>query len=159
MMAEKGAQSATGKEPETESRNKVFSFKVPGTPAGKPRSGTSWDTEKWIKKIRTAAAGVITMSTRWAGRPIDEPVSLTLQFGMPTPKEWGAERAGNATGNHRTVWDGPDIEDLVRAVTDGMEGTLYADPVLVGHVDAAKHYAAKPHLSVVCYTGYAGDRP
>jgi Holliday junction resolvase RusA-like endonuclease len=125
---------------------KRVSFEVNGDPVPKARArtvrkgGRTWSftpkkVAQWEKKLREEAL-------KHFPEPIQGPVSLTLGFYMIRPK---SRRLDNYCATT------PDLDNLEKAVLDGLNGVAYEDDRCVVVKSAAKLYTRgdDPHISVV----------
>lgn len=84
-----------------------------------------------------------------AGRPPTvEPVELSVRAFFPVPPSWPkARRAAALTGELAHV-SRPDLDNVVKAVLDGLSGVCWPDDASVAAVVAEKTYAETPGVSV-----------
>lgn len=125
------------------------SFVVPGTPRGKGRPrffkrgghvGTYTDdkTAAYENLVRLACGAV-------KGGPFTGPVRLTVRALFPIPKSWSKAKR-DAAGCHTSK---PDLDNVVKAVKDGLTGSAWLDDSLVYSIDAKKFYTHfEPRLEV-----------
>lgn len=91
-------------------------------------------------------------------KPTSEPISLELVFRFPYPKSayWVVNSKHN--GELRSEWKGrkftskPDIDNLMKAVFDGLNGVAYKDDSQIRHVSASKVYDEKPGVEITILT-------
>lgn len=126
------------------------SFFVSGKPIAQPRPkvtvrggrGHAYVPEDhpvhdWRELVRTYAAGNVD-------DPFTERLTLTLWFYMPRPKSHcgtgknSTQLKASAPEFHTTR---PDLDNLVKAVKDAMEGVAYEDDKQVSHIEACKVWA------------------
>lgn len=133
-------------------------FFVDGVPVpkGRPRTGrtrrggkvvifTDERTKVYEEVVRLRAR----MAAKKQGWKADErPKRLALQFYLPIPTSWTkAERAAAAAGQR---WPAgvPDLDNLVKAVKDGLNGVAWEDDSQVVDLDCVKRYALIPGVQV-----------
>ncbi len=122
------------------------SFEVGGDPVPKARArtvrkgGRTWSfTPKkvadWEKRVKEEAV-------KHFAEPFEGPVALTLGFHMKRPKSRRKDNFVETT---------PDLDNLEKAVLDGLNGVAYTDDRLVVVKSAAKLYVreGEPRVSVV----------
>jgi len=137
-------------------------FEIPGKPVpkGRPRfagragcSGapvvyTPKTTAEYERKVRRAAEEQMTLHRY---DPTEDALALEVIFYMRRPKSVPPSRRFPSVK--------PDIDNLLKAVVDGMNGVVYADDKLVVDVHVAKRYAlAKDEPRVVVRAWSAGHR-
>ena len=98
-------------------------------------------TKQWEALVRDTAA----LHAR--GRePLRGMLNVQLTFGMPMPKSWSTTRAwGNKGCLHGKR---PDVDNLAKAVMDGLQGVLFIDDGQVAVLTAEKRYAFEPGVSI-----------
>jgi len=72
-------------------------------------------------------------------KPLTTPVSLTIFFYMPRPKRliWKTKPMPSHPCDKR-----PDIDNLIKSVTDGLNGIAYLDDGQISSIHAYKRYHA-----------------
>jgi Holliday junction resolvase RusA-like endonuclease len=122
------------------------SFDVAGDPVPKARprvvrkGGRTWSytpkrVTKWEKKVREEAE-------KYFSEPIDGPVALTIGFYLSRPKSRKKENYVPVT---------PDLDNLEKAILDGLNEVAYEDDKLVVVKSSAKfyvRYGQKPHVNI-----------
>ncbi len=107
-------------------------FVLPGKGGARPRAVITSDNPKnkgWRRDVGFAA-----LAARPAGfAPYAGPVCLSVTFHLPRPKALKGYRV-----LHRTR---PDIDKLVRSVSDALSGILYDDDGQIQQIAASKYYA------------------
>ena len=96
---------------------------VPGVPRpqGSKRHvgrGIMVESSKHLPAWRRAVAAAAR--TAHTGTPYDGPVTITAEFIMPRPKNWGKNRQD-------AMIQRPDLDKLIRAVMDGISGIIIRD--------------------------------
>jgi Holliday junction resolvase RusA-like endonuclease len=122
------------------------SFEVLGDPVPKARArtvrkgGRTWSftpkkVAEWEKQVKAEAEKHFT-------EPFEGPVALTIGFYMRRPKSRRKENYVETT---------PDLDNLEKAVLDGLNGVAYLDDRYVVVKSAAKLYVRgdEPRVSVV----------
>lgn len=125
----------------------MIQFHVPGAPQGKGRarayrmrSGaighyTPDKTRSYERTIRLLARQAVG-----ARKPIDGPVSLTLQIVMPIPASWPAWKRDLAQSGQLAPTTKPDADNIEKAVKDALNGVVYRDDAQVVAADKIKCY-------------------
>lgn len=123
----------------------TFSFVVPGRPQGKGRprfykghAYTPDSTRRYEALIRETARA----AAKKAGWKIaDSGVHVHVDALFPVPKSWPREKKAAAERDELTPGK-PDIDNVVKAVLDGLNGVAYTDDKAVKAISASKKYAA-----------------
>ena len=84
-----------------------------------------------------------------AGRTLEGPVGIVLDFGIPKPK---------SAPKTRRVWPDkrPDLDKLSRSVLDALTYVIFADDSQVVHLRATKDYGA-PGVAVEIHRVFDND--
>ena len=69
-----------------------------------------------------------------------------LTFNMPVPKSWSKKAKRQALWYSHSVR--PDLDNLVKAVMDGLEGVVYDADSRVASLQARKFYGDEPGVEV-----------
>lgn len=131
----------------------MIKFEVEGevVPKGRPRFTRTGHTYTPIKTV------VYEQRVKHAARkamgdlePFDEQIQLEIRIGMPVPKSWSKKKQLEALTKPHTKK--PDLDNLVKAILDGMNGVAYRDDSLIYKFSAYKAYALEPSVEVTIYT-------
>lgn len=126
-----------------------YTFEIPGeaVPKGRPRmtkSGhaytpkTTRDYEAWVK-----------LCWLQTGQPMSlRPLQVKLGFYLPIPKSFSKKQRELALAGVLLPTKKPDIDNLVKAVLDGLNGLAYRDDQQIVALEAAKGYGAAPLVQV-----------
>ena len=126
-----------------------YTFEIPGeaVPKGRPRmtkSGHAYtprqtrDYEAWVR-----------LCWRHAGQPMSlQPLQIRLEFYLPIPKSFSKKQREAALAGVLLPAKKPDIDNLVKAVLDGLNGLAYRDDQQIVALEAAKGYGAAPLVQV-----------
>ena len=99
-------------------------------------------TKQWEALIRDTAA----LHAR-GQEPLRGVLEVELAFGMPMPKSWSTTRAwGNKGELHGKR---PDVDNLAKAVMDGLQGVLFIDDGQVAALTTSKRYSLDPGVYIV----------
>lgn len=131
----------------------AISFTVPGKPQGKGRARaarrgdyvTIYTPEKTV-----AYEGLIALAGEKAmnGRALVEgPVQLTITAVFSIPKGWSQKKRTSRPIHWHT--SRCDLDNVVKAVGDGLNGIVWRDDSQVAMVKAIKLYGDTPGLTVV----------
>jgi Holliday junction resolvase RusA-like endonuclease len=129
-------------------------FVVPGVPVpkGRPRAFSSPTgirmhtpkaTKEYERKVQ-AEAGAAMRGTIPFGRP----VSLYVAIFLPIPASWPKKRQTLARIEVIAATNPPDVDNVLKAIKDGMNGIVYEDDSQVIEVAASKKYGTEPRVEV-----------
>lgn len=92
------------------------------------------------------------LASSWSGGIIKgKYLMASMRFGMPIPKSWSKDRQRLSVGKLHT--SKPDLDNLVKAVLDALNGIAYADDAAIAAVMAEKIYAVEPFVEVTISGG------
>jgi len=107
---------------------------------GKARIYTPAKTARYERMIRRAYA------EEHGGRDVFVgAVSMQVLFSMPMPVSWSKKRKEKMYGKPHT--QSPDLDNLVKAVMDGLDGAL-SDDAQVVDIDASKRWSKIGFISI-----------
>lgn len=110
---------------------------VPGVPEAKPRPRVG--RFKNIYTPKTKGRFEQRVAKAYVNDLLTGPVCLTLEFVFPLMKSWPKKKKLMLMGEAHC--SKPDIDNLVKAAMDGMNGKAYSDDCQVVKVKASKRYA------------------
>lgn len=131
-------------------------FTVPGAPVGKgrPRVGKSFGTghtilrtpEKTVNyESRIALAGHQAM----AGAPVlEQACAVKLEIYVQIPASWSKKKQAAAINGDVLPTTKPDIDNVEKAIFDGLNGVVWKDDVQVTDVTKKKRYSTTPQVVV-----------
>lgn len=137
-------------------------FTVPGEPKGKGRHRTRIATSHagkqfvatYTPKETASYENLVRLmaSEAMAGRPpIQEGgVSLVLSVALSVPRSWSGKKQARALLGEIMPTGKPDLDNIEKAVLDGMNKVVFRDDSQVCRVTKSKRYGATPgvHVSV-----------
>ena len=133
-----------------------ISFRVPGEPRGKgrPRASRMGNNIRLYTDAKTAAyENLVALACQRAMQ--DGGLSaLTGALGISVlsyhgvPKSASKAKREQMLKNYVRPTKKPDLDNIVKAVLDGMNGIAFADDVQIVHIVAHKLYSAEPCLLV-----------
>ena len=134
----------------------MLTFEIPGDPvakarpraamvAGRARLYTPAKTEKYEARVALFAQQAM------AGRPVMAgPVALSVTALFPIPPSWTKKRQAAARAGTEHHTKKPDLDNVLKAIKDGMNGIAWLDDSQVVHiVDCRKVYAEHPGVDVI----------
>lgn len=111
---------------------------------GFPRAYTPEKTAKYEKLVK--AAGVRAMRGR---APIAEPVSVTAICRFSVPKSKPRKFREAALADKLRPGGPNDLENLLKALMDGLNGTVFEDDSQIVEIRAAKLYGDTPGVTII----------
>lgn len=135
---------------------RVIRFTVPGAPVGKGRPKVAsrggrfaqlYTPEKTANyEGLVAHAGQVAMNGRDL---IAGAVSVQLDIRLPVPASWSKRKQNAALDGQLLPTKKPDIDNVEKAIFDGLNGVVWNDDVQVVDVTKRKRYSAVPGVGVV----------
>jgi len=130
-------------------------FKVEGNPIGKGRpkfarrgnyvaAYTPTKTRDYEDQIREAA-----IRAMGASEPLENPVIAYLYITVPIPASYPKKRRQACLLNEERPMKKPDIDNIVKAFLDAMNGVIYADDSQVCSLQATKVYGTVGMVNVL----------
>lgn len=136
-----------------------WTFTIPGEAVakGRPKLGTVNGHAMAFTPKKTRAYEDIVRQTavrEWNRVMLhDAPISLAVVFYRGIPASWPkGKQAAALAGSLRPVGR-PDLDNLVKSITDGMNGVVYRDDALIVETHSAKRYAIRPRVEVTLHWG------
>ena len=82
----------------------------------------------------------------YLGGKFEGAIGISIEFGMPIPKSESKKRKSLMLADiiHHTKKS--DVDNMVKAVTDALNGIAYDDDSQIVYLYARKKYAAEPHV-------------
>lgn len=96
---------------------------------------TPAETRKYEERIAAAAKAA------WPGEPSRRPIELQVTINVEIPEGWPKWKREAATRGEILPTGVPDVDNVVKSISDGMNGVVYADDGQVATIDAVKLYA------------------
>lgn len=131
----------------------VVRFTIPGEPKGKGRpkfarvgKGVRAYTPAETAAYENKVALFYTAACKKA--VFDAPVALTVRCYFPIPKSTSKKQRLLMLEGRVPHTKKPDIDNVVKAVTDGLNGISFADDSLVAELHAVKLYSEEPRVEV-----------
>lgn len=126
-----------------------MTFSVPGPPRGKGRprftrtghSYTPKETVAYESRIRDACKAS-------CAKRIEGPVRIFIKAYMSIPASASKRMREDMRLNIIRPTKKPDIDNVIKAVLDALNGLAYADDKNVVYVGASKWYAEEPSLEI-----------
>lgn len=131
----------------------MIAFTVPGIPQGKgrPRIGKIGQHARMFTPAKTAAyEGLVAHAAHTAmaqaGRLdlFEAAVGVNVFIDCQVPASWSQKKQRMALAGEVLPTSKPDCDNVVKALFDGMNGSLWRDDVLVVDLRVRKRYSAVP---------------
>ena len=130
-------------------------FTVPGHPVGKGRAKaarrgkfiTMYTPEKTANyEGLIAHAAHIAMN----GNPMfTKPCAVELDVRLQIPDSWSSKKKKMASEEMIGATKKPDLDNVLKAILDGMNGVVFKDDVQVVRISQQKRYAETPGVVVI----------
>ena len=132
----------------------MLKFTVPGAPYGKgrPRIGKVGNHARMFTPEKTVNyEGLVAHSAKvaMAGMALmDGPTSVHLDIVCQVPASWSQKKRSQALAGTVYPTTKPDIDNVEKAIFDGLNGVVWRDDVQVVEVHKRKRYGDTPGVSV-----------
>lgn len=118
-------------------------------------------TRSYEGMVRTAA--MVEMGSR---SPIEGPVEFVLRAVFPVPTSWSGRKRQQALVGDLKPAKKPDLDNIAKAVTDALNGVVFADDAQIVRMTLEKRYGQAPAvactvrpLQLPAKEGATGRRP
>lgn len=151
------AQCPCGFKPWTEVSTSVYAvaFTVLGVPVPKGRARSfvrngrvgHFTPEKTVvyENLVAYQAGV----AMGAQKPLEGAVSLKMGVYLPIPASWSKKRQQAALGGLEAPSKKPDLDNIIKALCDGMNDVVWLDDAQVVAIQCTKAYSDNPRVEVM----------
>jgi Holliday junction resolvase RusA-like endonuclease len=128
----------------------MIRFTVHGKPQGKARprfaKGRTYTPAKTVAYEREIAEAA---RAAWVGRDLIEgPVYIIVNAFFPIPASWPKRKRSEAAAGALWHIGKPDWDNIGKAVSDALNGVIWADDSQVAFAKVTKHYGTAPRLEV-----------
>lgn len=79
---------------------------------------------------------------------LEHPVRLHLGIYCKVPGSWSKKRRADALAGIERPAKAPDIDNIVKALADGMNGVVWIDDAQIVELTCSKWYAIEPYVNV-----------
>lgn len=130
-------------------------FTVPGVPVakgrprvtirgGRPRAYTPEKTEKYENLVRMAFREEFPDA-----EPASGPISMVIRAYFPVPKSYSKKKKQLAVVGllHKTTT--PDLDNIQKAIQDGLNGVAFADDSQIVEYKAMKGFSLVPRADII----------
>ncbi len=138
----------------------MITMTIPGIPQGKGRHRSRLAKTKAGKTFIAHHSDPKTASYEnqigWIGKlamagqkPWTGAVAMTLYAGVPIPASWSKKKQADALAGRIFPQSKPDLDNIEKAVLDGLNGIVFIDDAQVTDVEKSKRYDANPRIDLV----------
>lgn len=137
-------------------------FTVPGAPEGKARPRfrcVNGHVQTYTPKDTVRYEDRITLAYRLVyhgAEPFEGAVVLRIVAYYPIPKSWTKKRQALAAAGHLMPVVKPDMDNVMKAAMDALNGVAYKDDKQIVEAVMRKRYGEQPRLEVTV-EGYDGQ--
>lgn len=127
---------------------------IPGTPIGKGRPrirnwGTHASQYTPEKTANYESMVALVGQQAMAGRePLDEPLATTILVVAPIPASWSKRKQAMAVAGEIRPGGKPDVDNVIKALFDGLNKVVWRDDSLVVECLAEKWYGPTPRVEM-----------
>lgn len=133
-------------------------FFVPGQPVakGRPIAGRGFGGRTTLRTPAKTVAyeGLVAHACHGAMRgdsPFSGPLAVIFSVTVQIPASWSKKRQALANDGAIGATKKPDIDNVVKALCDGMNGIAYKDDAQIIELTVTKHYGDTPGVLVRLY--------
>jgi Holliday junction resolvase RusA-like endonuclease len=128
----------------------TITIELAGEPRGKgrprfTRGGIAY-TPSATRSYEASLAWTAAAAMKGA-KPLEGPLTLTVEAHMPIPSSWSGKRQRMAAAGEIRPTTRPDADNLLKTV-DGLNGIVWRDDAQVVDVSIAKLYSERPRLVI-----------
>ena len=129
-------------------------FIVPGIPVpkGRPRLTTiNGSARAYTPKKTKDYESIVAMSATDAmqgAEPMDKPLMAHINIYLPIPASWSKKKRELALSYDVIHTKKPDVDNVLKAILDGMNGIVFVDDARVVGMYVFKHYSDTPRVDV-----------
>jgi Holliday junction resolvase RusA-like endonuclease len=132
-------------------------FVVTGKPVGKgrPRASTRGGFVRMYTDAKTLAyeAAIASEAAAAMGdaEPFETPMQMQVSCYYQIPKSWPKKMKQEAIDEERFPNVKPDLDNVVKAILDALNGVVYRDDAQVINLVATKRYSTDPRVEVYIF--------
>jgi Holliday junction resolvase RusA-like endonuclease len=123
----------------------VIEVCIPGEIRGKGRPRFGKGFAHTPERTRNAEAWVRSCAAQaWPAAPLDGPLSITLDIGVPVPRSWAKKRQADALAGAIFPTARPDLDNQLKLIGDACNGILWRDDAQIVRAVVSRRYAETP---------------
>ena len=137
---------------------KKLEFIVPGDPVSKGRPRFTRSGHAYTPEATTRFENLVrvSFSEQYPNHvPLDLPIGLVVHSYFRVPASWSRKKTMQALSGEVQKTTKPDLDNVLKAITDGLNGVAWADDAQIHYLSASKRYSDRPRTEVIIY--YTGD--
>jgi len=133
----------------------AVTFSIPGRPTGKgrPKFARRGDRVTTYTDGRTASyenkVALFATAAMQGKAPFIGPICISVLAHFTPPKSAPKARQAAMLAGEIYPTVKPDLDNIIKAVLDGLQGVAFADDVIVTWINAGKRYAHSDNVVVV----------
>ena len=133
----------------------VVTFSVPGQPQGKgrPRISKAGSHARMYTPAKTVSyEGMVALTAAQAmgsSPPLSGPANVALEVNCEIPASWSQKKQRQAISGEIRPTTKPDVDNVVKAIFDGMNGVVWRDDVQAVGLVVHKRYSVNPRVNVI----------
>ena len=98
--------------------------------------------ENWVRLKATLAMSEAGLST------LDCPIELQVDVLVPIPASWSKIKQKSAADGELFATKKPDLDNVIKAIKDSLNGIVWRDDSLIVNLSAAKNYDERPRIEI-----------
>lgn len=127
-------------------------FTIEGIPQGKERARTVRDAYGNVRTYTPSKTRnyekQVALAYGYGLRFLDKPVSITILAVFPIPKSYSKKRKELCLSGAELPKTKPDLDNIAKAILDGLNGIAYNDDKQVAQLCVTKRYGNQPFVKV-----------
>ena len=130
-------------------------FEVPGQPRGKgrPRFARRGNFVKTYTDAATASyedqIRFYALQAMGSSEPLKTALEAFIYVRLPVPQSYSKKRTEACLSGLERPCKKPDLDNIIKAMMDGMNEVIYDDDVQIVNITATKLYAAKAEVYIL----------
>ena len=130
-------------------------FEVPGPPRGKgrPRFARRGNFVKTYTDAATASyedqIRFYALQAMGSSEPLKTALEAFIYVRLPVPQSYSKKRTEACLSGLERPCKKPDLDNIIKAMMDGMNEVIYDDDVQIVNITATKLYAAKAEVYIL----------
>lgn len=129
----------------------AMTFRVYGEPVAKGRPRFTRQGRTYTPKRTHDYESEVAMMAKAAmgsSEPLETPVTVCVYATFPIPQSYSKKRTEACLNGSERHIKRPDLDNCVKAITDGMNGIVYKDDSQIVNLHAKKVYGTTPMVEV-----------
>lgn len=129
----------------------AMTFRVYGEPVAKARPRFTRQGRTYTPKRTHDYESEVAMMAKAAmgsSEPLETPVTVCVYATFPIPQSYSKKRTEACLNGSERHIKRPDLDNCVKAITDGMNGIVYKDDSQIVNLHAKKVYGTTPMVEV-----------